>query len=346
VNVPRRLHAAPYHAPVVDPWRRVRLGLTLVACVLIIGTAGYVALGLTLIDAIYQTVTTVTTVGFKEVGGDFGTAKRIYTICLIFVGVGVVLYTLTTLLEALVEGDLRDLLGRRRMERDIAALSNHVIICGWGRVGRSLAEHLADEGEHVVVIEQDLERVRDTPFPAVEGDATEDDVLRRAGIDRARALVAALDTDAGNLFVVVAGRALRPDLFIVARVRTVSAEEKLRRGGADRVVNPQEIGGQRMAAFVMQPHVSEFLDVVMHDRSMEFRLQEIEVPAESPLAGQTLRDTQIRDRTGALVLAMRSGDGRFRTNPAPEMTVDPGDVLIAIGTSPQLDALRGLLAVI
>jgi len=328
----------------VNAWRRVRLGLTLVAAVMVAGTAGYIALGLDPLEALYQTVTTVTTVGFKEVGGDFGPAKRLYTIVLILVGVGVVLYTLTTLLEALVEGHLGRMFERRRMDRKIAALENHVIICGWGRVGRALADHLQDNDEDIVVIENDPERVADVPYLVVEGDATEDRTLEEAGIGRARALVAALNADADNLFVVVAGRALRPDIFIVARVRTVSAEEKLRRGGADRVVNPQQIGGHRMGAFVMQPHVSEFLDVVMHDRSMEFRLEEIVVPRASPLAGKTLRETQIRDRTGALVLAMRADDGTFRTNPEPDQTVDGGDVLIAIGTGPQLDSLRDLLA--
>lgn len=329
----------------MNAWRRVQLGLFLVTAVFVVGTAGYIALGLDPLEALYQTVTTVTTVGFREVGGDFDSGKQIYTIALILVGVGTVLYTLTTLLEALVEGHLGRLYGRRRMDRKIATLENHVIICGWGRVGRALADHLVDEDEPFVVIENDPERVADVPHLVVEGDATEDETLRQAGIDRARALVAALNADADNLFVVVAGRALRPDLFIVARVRTVSAEEKLRRGGADRIVNPQQIGGHRMGAFVMQPHVSEFLDVVMHDRSMEFRLEEIVVPRTSPLAGQTLRETQIRDRTGALVLAMRADDGTFRTNPEPGMTVDAGDVLIAIGTSPQLDALRRLLGV-
>lgn len=327
----------------MSSWRRVRFGLVLVTIVVIIGTAGYIALGLDPLGALYQTVTTVTTVGFKEVGGDFGTAKRLWTIGLILSGVGVVLYTLTTLLEALVEGHLGRLFERRRMDRKIDALRDHVIICGWGRVGRALAEHLVAEGEQFVVIENDPDRAADVPHLVVEGDATEDDTLRAAGIAKSRALVVALSGDADNLFVVVAGRALCPDLFIVARARTTSAEEKLRRGGANRVVNPQQIGGRRMGAFVMQPHVSEFLDVVMHDRSMEFRLEEIVVPHHSPLAGQSLRETQIRDRTGALVLAMRAGDGKFRTNPEPEQTVDAGDVLIAIGTEPQLDALKGLL---
>lgn len=329
----------------MDPWRRVRVGVLLVAAVLVVGSTGYMMLGLDPLSALYQTVTTVTTVGFKEVGGDFGTAKRLYTIALILVGVGTVLYTFTTLLEALVEGQISDLVGRRRMERRIAALENHIVICGWGRVGHALADYLATSAnDKIVVIDRDPERVATIPHLYVLGDASDDDTLEAAGVGRARALVAALDADADNLFVTVAGRALRKDLFIVARVRTTSSEAKLLRAGADRVVNPQLIGGQRMGAFVRQPHVAEFLDVVMHDDTMEFHLEEIVVRADSPLAGLSLRDSQIRDRTGALVLAMRDQGGAFRTNPEPQMTIDPGDVLIAIGTVPQLERLKDLVA--
>jgi voltage-gated potassium channel len=328
----------------VGPWRRVGIGMMLVSVVLVGGTVGYMLLGLEFVDAMYQTVTTVTTVGFREVG-EFDTDEQLFTIVLILVGVGTVLYTLTTLLEAVVEGQIQDVVGRRRMDRKIAAMKNHVVVCGWGRVGRALAEYITANGQDVVVIERDPERAKTVPHLVIEGDATEDATLLEAGVRRSRALVAALNADADNLFVAVTGRALCPELFIVARARTVSAGEKMERAGADRVVNPQQIGGQRMGAFVMQPHVAEFLDVVMHDEAMEFHLEEIQVPATSPLAGQSLRETELRDRTGALVLAMRNReDGRFRTNPEPTQTVDPGDVLIAIGTVPQLDALKHLLA--
>ena len=180
-------------------------------------------------------------------------------------------------------------------------------------------------------------------MPAIVGDATVDRVLERAGLLRARALVAALDTDAGNLFVTLSARSLRPDLFIVARARIDESEEKLRRAGADRVVNPQQIGGARIAAFLLQPHVTEFLDVVMHDRGLEFRLEEVLVPPESPIAGQSIRDAHLRDRTGALVLALRDEDGRFNTNPSPDTTIHAGQVLIAIGTQSELDALERMV---
>jgi voltage-gated potassium channel len=182
----------------------------------------------------------------------------------------------------------------------------------------------------------------DTPY--VVGDATEEDTLRRAGIDRAAAVVAALTTDADNVFVALTARALRPDLFIVARARDATSLDKLRRAGADRVVNPQDLGGARMAAFVEQPHVAAFVDVVMHDRSLEFRLEEVVVPASSPLIGCTLAHSRVRERTGALVLAVGDGAGNFATNPAPELALAAGQVLIAIGTEVQLGELDRLVS--
>jgi len=319
-------------------WRRLPVALALLAGVFAVGTIGYVVLGFSVLDAVYQTVTTVATVGFREVHPLDG-AGKIFTIFLILVGVGTALYTFSVVLEMLIEGQLRDLLGRRRMERQIEARRGHVIVCGWGRVGHAIAAELVAGGAELVVVEMDATRVDDSDVPSVVGDATDDRVLERAGLAHARALIAALDTDAGNLFVTVSARALRPDLFIVARVRVTDSEEKLRRAGADRVVNPQSIGGARIAAFVLQPHVTEFLDVVMHDRALEFRLEEVVVPPGATVAGQTIRDAHLRDRTGALVLALRESDGSFTTNPSPDATIREGHVLIAIGTSSELEAL-------
>jgi voltage-gated potassium channel len=325
----------------MDPWRRLRLGLLILAGVLVAGTAGYVILGFSLLDAVYQTVTTVTTVGFREVHplSDVG---QVFTIVLILTGVGTALYNLTLVIQAVIEGELTELLGRRKMERQIGRMGNHVIVCGWGRVGRAITQYVARAGEDVVVVDRDPERARTIGHPVVQGDATDDKVLMEAGIERARVLVSALTTDADNLFVTLSGRSLRPDLFIVARARVDESQAKLLQAGADRVVNPQSIGGKRMAAFVLQPHVAEFLDVVMHDGTLEFRLEELLVSEGSPLAGVSLRDAHIRDHTGALILAMRSGDGTFTTNPPPETLLHAGEILIAIGTESQLQALASV----
>jgi voltage-gated potassium channel len=324
----------------VEAWRRLRIGLAALVGILVIGTAGYMAFGFSLLDAVYQTVTTVSTVGFREVN-PLSSGAQVFTIVLILVGVGTALYTFSQLLEAVVEGQIQELLGRRRMERQIARMADHVIVCGFGRVGRNLAQYVTGAGQEVVVIETDPDRAdaAEAAGNVVRGDATTDEVLREAGIERARVLVSALNTDAANLFVTLTARSLRDDLFIVARARAESSEAKLAQAGADRVVNPQGIGGARMAAFVLHPHVAEFLDVVMHDGSLEFRLEEVPLPQGSPLAGRSLRDAHIRDSTGALILALRDAGGGFTTNPTPETVLEAGQILIAIGTEAQLKGL-------
>lgn len=236
------------------------------------------------------------------------------------------------------------------MDRKIAAMRGHVIVCGVGRVGRAIARQLAEAGQAVVVVDQDEARlgdfVRECPFdiPVVLGDATLDAVLRQAGIERSGSIVAALAADADNLFITLSARDLRPDLFIVARAREEGSVGKLERAGADRVVNPQELGAQRMAAFIVRPHVAEFVDVVMHDREHEFRLHEIAVKPDSPVVGGTLQTLNLREKTGAMIFAIREADGTFVTNPGPDSAVGPGAVLIAIGTEESLDRLDRLAA--
>lgn len=324
----------------MEAWRRLRFGVAALVGIIVAGTVGYAALGFAWLDALYQTVTTVSTVGFREVH-PLSAGGQAFTIVLILVGVGTALYTFTQVLEVVVEGHVQEVLGRRRMEREIARMAGHVIVCGFGRVGRNLAQYLTGAGEDVVVIETDPERAAaaEGAGNVVRGDATVDEVLKEAGIERARVLVTALTTDAANLFVTLTARSLSAELFIVARARVESSEAKLTQAGADRVVNPQGIGGARMAAFVLQPHVAEFLDVVMHDGSLEFRLEEVPLPTGSPLAGHSLRDAHIRDSTGALILALRDAGGAFATNPPPETVLEAGQILIAIGTEGQLRAL-------
>jgi voltage-gated potassium channel len=327
----------------VEPFRRVRLGLAALGLIVVGGTVGYLLLGFSFLNAVYQTVTTISTGGFGEVE-PLSSNGRVFTIILILVGVGTALYTFTVLLETFIEGHLGNLLGRRRMEREISELHDHVIVCGWGRVGRAIADYLSHAGQRVVVIDRDVERVGTIPYPTVHGDVTEDEVLLKAGIERARVLVAAVDTDADNVYVTLSSRTLRPDLVIIARARNDAAAAKLTRAGANRVVNPQRIAGDRMAAFALQPHVVDFLEVVMHDGSLEFRLEEVAVPSSSKLAGSSLRDAQIRERSGAMILAMRQPDGRFVTNPPPETIIEPQHILIAIGTAAQLATLASLAA--
>jgi voltage-gated potassium channel len=325
--------------------RRLRTGLISVLVVIAGGTIGYVGFGYGILDALFQTVITVTTVGFGEVR-QFSAGAKVFTIVLIFAGVGTAGYTFTVLVETLVEGHLADSFGRRRMDQRIQAMTDHVVVCGWGRVGRSIARHLQSEAAEIVVIDSSAERIATVTGAHIHGDASDEDVLRAAGIERARVLVTALSADADNLYVTLTARAMRPDLLIVSRSASEPAVAKLLQAGADRVVNPQDLGGARMAALAIQPHVAEFLDVVMHDGSLEFRLEQVEVRAGSPLAGQTLRSARVHAQTGTLVLAMRHPGSTFRMNPPPEAQIAAGDVLIVIGDAEQVGALRVLGAAV
>lgn len=324
--------------------RRITIALSALVAVTVVGTIGYLVLGFTFLEALYQTVTTVSTVGFREVR-PLTTAGLIFTILLVVVGVGTVLYSLSVILEAVIEGHLRNHLERRHMDKRIAALRGHVIICGYGRVGRSAADHLAASGCDVLVVDNDparLERL-DSGFSRLCGDVTDDAVLREAGIDRARALIAALETDADAVYVTLSARAMRSDLVIVARARTTESKAKLVLAGATRAVNPQLNGGRRMAVFALQPEVADFLDVVMHDENLDFRIQEVHVDHGSSLEGRTVGALDLRARTGTLLLAIRRGAGQqFEPSPPDELVVPAGSVLIALGTQAELDALTEL----
>ncbi len=306
---------------------------------LIAGTCGYIILGFSVLDAVYQTVTTVTTVGFREVH-PLGAAGQLFTIVLILLGVGTALYAFGVLLEALIEGHLRQHMGRWRMDRQISGMTGHIIICGCGRVGSASVDYLSSLGKQFVVIDNDPAQLKELEHPTVLGDVTDDNVLRAAGITRARALITAVDTDASNIYVTLSARALGPDLVIIARARTEGSKSKLLRAGATRAVNPQLLGGRRMGAFALQPHVSEFLDVVMHDETLDYRIEEVEVSTVSTLAGQTLADAALREATGALLLAIQSATGEYIANPSGDTLLDPHTILIALGTSTQLEAVR------
>jgi voltage-gated potassium channel len=325
--------------------RRIKTALIALAAVTIFGTIGYLVLGFTLLEALYQTVTTVATVGFREVR-PLSPAGQVFTMLLIVLGVGTVLYSLSVILEAVTEGHLREHLERRHMDKVIEAMTGHVIICGYGRVGRAAAEFLAAGGHQVVLVDNDAERLQHLG-PGLSyhlcGDVTDDSVLRSAGIERARALIAALDTDADTVYVTLSARAIRPDLVIIARARTTESKAKMLLAGASRAINPQRIGGRRMAGFALQPDVAEFLDVVMHDEDLDFRIQQVHVGEGSSLVGHALGELAVQERTGALLLAVRRGVGQpFEPHPPAEVVLPAGAVLIALGTQGELDQLTRL----
>ncbi|MEI2765116.1 MAG: potassium channel protein [Dermatophilaceae bacterium] len=321
------------------PVRRLVVALSALVAVTLFGTVGYLLLGFTVMEALYQTVTTVATVGFREVR-PLDTRGEVFTIVLIVFGVGTTLYNLTVMLEVITEGHVRRYFERRRMDKRIAAMSSHVIICGLGRVGRSARDHLLATGAQVVVVDIDADKLEGLSLPHLVGDVTRDEVLRAAGIERARALIATLETDADTVYLTLSARAIRPDMVIIARARTADSKEKLVLAGATRAVNPQMIGGRRIAAFALHAHVAEFLDVVMHDAELDFRIQQVRVTAASPLVDHTLGEVDLEELTGARLLAFRAGHGMpFTPNPLPGTVLTTGSVLIAFGTLAQIESL-------
>ena len=327
-------------------WRRLIGGASALSTVLAVGVVGYMVIeGWSLLDSTYMTVIALSTVGFGEVH-PLSKTGQVFTIILVVAGVAALAYTFGRFVDTLVAGHIRGLWEARLMERRINRMEQHYIVAGLGRVGSEVATALEREGAPFVVIDTDheaIESASEAGWSYVEGDATEEETLRIAGIDRARGLVTALDTDADNLFVTLTGRTLNPDLVIVARSSHVSAEKKLLKAGADRVITPNVIGGRRMATMILNPIVSDYLDLVSHGGGIEFRLEELEVPDDAELTGETIAGARIRDTIGVLVLAIRAADGSMNTNPSSDTVFGPGDHIVALGTQDQLGRLARAL---
>ena len=316
------------------------MGLSVLGLVIAAGTGGYVALGLDVLDAIYQTIITISTVGYRDIG-EITAHYKVFTVLLIMFGTGTSLYTLGVLIETMFEYRLDDKYLRGRMQTRIDRLDNHVVLCGYGQVGRAIEDELLKAGEAVVAVDHKEPEYKVFPegHRMVLGDATEDSILLQAGLDRARTLVVALHSDVDNLFITLTCRAINPGLFIIARANEAKTIPKLRRAGADRVVNPQQIGGARMASLVSHPEVAEFLDVVLHDGEFKVVLGEVLVTPDSAFADRSLADCGIRTKTGATILSVQRGSD-FVTNPPGRFVFVPGDVLISLGTQEQIEALQ------
>jgi len=306
------------------------------------GTAGYVIIeGWSAWDALYMTVTTVATVGFREVH-PLSRAGQAFTLLLIVSGVGTAFYTATLLATAIVEGGLHRRFERRRIERMLEELRDHFILCGYGRIGSIIAHELAQQKVPFVVIERSPERVQSVllrGWLAVAADASRDEVLERVGIHRARGLIAAVGTDAENVYTVLTARVVRPDLFIVARVESDDAETKLRRAGADRVISPYHIGATHMAQSALRPAVVDFVQLATSSGHLDLSMEQVKIVERSDLVGQTIVEAGIRQRFGLIVVAIRRADGTMEFNPSPESVIRAGDELVVLGRPQSVKAL-------
>ncbi|MFC1940942.1 potassium channel family protein [Chloroflexota bacterium] len=325
----------------MDSARRVIWGICSLVAIIAIGVIGYIAIeGWSFLDSIYMTVTTITTVGYSEVH-PLSTGGRIFSIFLIVGGVGGALYALTGIIQYIIEGNIGTTWGRRRMKTKIAQLKGHFILCGFGRVGEEIAHTFKLEGAPFVIVEnrpESIDRLEETGDLYLQGDATRDEVLREAGIEHARGLVAAIGNDVDNTYITLSARGLRPDLFIEARASSEEAETKLKRAGADRIVAPNSIGARRMAMLALRPAVVDFIDTVTRRRGPELQLENITISSDSSLVGQTVEAA--RQCSKANILAVSKKTGKLLPNPSGEAKISVGDNLIIMGTKEQLTSLE------
>ncbi len=327
---------------------RVYLMLVLLGILIVIGTLGYYFIEdeYSLFDALYMTVITLTTVGYGEVK-PLSPAGRAFTIALLLVGVFTFFYAATDLVRGIVSGEVRQVLGREIMARNLAALNGHLIVCGYGRMGRHVSREFARAGRDFVVIDANEDLLKDFNLAgglAVVGDCTTDEVLRRAGVERAKALVTVVPSDADNLYVTMSARLLNSKLFIVARAEGEEAEQKLLRAGADRVIAPYALGGSRIAQAVLRPTVMEFIELATRTEHLELQIEQTVVNSSSPLAGMSLTASRLRQDYGLIVVAIKKEGGAMVYTPPPETVMEGGDTLIALGRRSQLEQLDALAA--
>lgn len=329
-----------------DAVTHFKLGLISLFTIIVIGTIGFeiIETDWDFLDSFYMTIITISTTGFKEVKPLSDTGK-IFTVFLIITGVLTIAYTGGKAAQILIE---KQLFRRRRMSRKLEVMSNHYIVCGYGRMGRQICEGLAENKESFVVVENEprkIEKIIENGYLFINGDATNDNILIKAGVERAKGLVAVVKTDAENVFTTLSAKELNPKLFVVTRAIEEESESKLKKAGADRVVMPYELGGTRMVQLLLRPGVIDFIDGVAKDKNVDIILEEITVSANSVLVGKSLAETPIRKDLNIIVIAINKNDGNFIYNPISSSVIEKKDKLIAIGKAADMSRLTDLCIV-
>ena len=319
--------------------QHIRIWLAIVLAAVVVGTTGFMLLeGWSLSDSVYMTVITLTTVGFKEVR-ELDDTGRLWTMLTAIVGVGIIFGSIGLVAESVLSEVASGRRERRRMAESVAALKGHFILCGYGRVGATVARELGHSGVPFVVVDLRADSVANAArdgYLVVEGDASEDKVLHEAGIERARGLITTVDTDAANVFVTLSARAINPGLFIVARANAEGAEAKLAQAGADRVVSPYSRAGRQIAELASRPRVADFIDLALSHGELSFSLEEVEVAADGPLDGRTVGSLTAE---GIHPLAIVHGPQQYEPNPPPDRALKAGESLIVSGTAETLRTL-------
>jgi voltage-gated potassium channel len=325
---------------------RLRISIILLLAVICAGTIGYYVFeDMPVFDAFYMTIITISSVGFSEVK-PLSQVGRIITIIIIVSGISVLTYTLGQVARIFVEGELRKILGRRKLEKQISKLNNHYIICGFGRIGSIISRELSAENISFVVIEQDTEKIKqleEDNFLYLNMDATAEEALLQAGLKKAKGIVTAVKSDADNVFITLTAKGLRSDIFVLARASDVQNESKILRAGATRVVCPYLFGGRRMAQILKKPTVVDFIDSAMMDSQLGLSMEEAVVGPASDLIGKTLIDSQIRQRFGVVIVAIKKPTSEMVFNPTPMEKLESQDTIVVIGKKEDLKRMNEVL---
>lgn len=324
--------------------RRLLVSGILLLIILAVGTGGYMLIeGAGFLDSLYMTIITITTVGYDETF-ILGTEGRIFTIFLILIGVGFVLYVFSKITEDVIEGGLQKTFGRMKMKKGVAKLRDHFIVCGYGRIGKVICKILKENNRPFVVIEKNSHKVQDivdSGHLVLEGEASDDNILKKAGIEGAKALIAVVSSDADTVYITLSARGIRPDMFIMARSSGEDgAETKLIRAGANKVLSPYFIGATRMAQQLVRPTVIDFIDLAVHGGELGLRLEEMVVQESSALAGCTLMDSGIRKDHDLIVVAIKRDHGEMMFNPNPGTVINVSDILVVLGCQDNIKALE------
>lgn len=330
----------------MDPVRHLKISISVLALLITLGTVGYAGIeGWRILDSLYMTVITLGTVGFREVH-ELSDAGKVFTILLIVFGVSVIGYIVGTVAQIMFEGQIQRVIGRKKVEKKIDTMNEHYIICGFGRMGSLICRELAAKPLPFVVIERDplvLEKLREEGYLCITGDATDDEVLLKAGIKKAKGLISVVSSDSENVYITLTARELNPNLYILARSGEEGSEKKLLRAGANKVVSPYLIGGSRMAQAILRPNVVDFIEIATGREHLDLQLEEIFIPPDSGFVGENLATSGFRKETGVIIVGIKKADGTMVFNPESHTRIERHDTLIVLGETSAIQQLEKLI---